>query len=318
MKVAALAEDTTLGIGNIDPEHHDVAVIGLHPVSADKVVAIFDLLAMVQVPLLLLTPPLSSGEWELATRSSRSLMRRLVLLAKPNRPDGWENLRRELPELVRDLGRRQVVRRATVGLPEIDDRSLRRSVVAIGASAGGPVAVCETLRSIGEDLKRAGVVIVQHIEAGFEAGFVNWLGRELPNTQVALARHGETILPGTIRIAPAHAHLGVDGLGRLRLDHATRASRDHHRPAVNVLFEALARWRPAEVVGVLLSGMGADGVDGLLALRQGGALTITQDEASCAVFGMPKSAVERGAAILALPPREIGQLVAQAIGRGTR
>ena len=153
-------------------------------------------------------------------------------------------------------------------------------------------------------------LIVQHIAAGFEEAMAEWLNKELP-LDVRLARDAETPRRGAVRLAPAGAHLRLDAGGVLRLDAETPARRGH-RPSVDDLFQSCAESFPRQSAGVLLTGMGADGVEGLAALRGAGALTLVQDETSSVVFGMPRVALERGAAELALPPRDLARALAQA------
>ncbi|HEV7514890.1 MAG TPA: CheB methylesterase domain-containing protein, partial [Thermoanaerobaculia bacterium] len=121
-----------------------------------------------------------------------------------------------------------------------------------------------------------------------------------------LARDGERPPPGAVRLAPGGSHLLLEPDGVLRLDSGTPARRGH-RPSVDELFLSCAQSCPQQVAGVILTGMGADGAEGLLALRRAGGLTLAQDEASAVVFGMPRVALERGAADLALPPRELAR-----------
>jgi two-component system, chemotaxis family, protein-glutamate methylesterase/glutaminase len=181
--------------------------------------------------------------------------------------------------------------------------------VAIGASTGGPAAIRELLDEVPPE-PPVSFLIVQHIAAGFEAAMAEWLNKELP-LDVRLARDAESPRRGAVRLAPAGAHLRLDAGGVLRLDAETPARRGH-RPSVDDLFRSCAESFPRQSAGVLLTGMGADGVEGLAALRGAGALTLVQDEASSVVFGMPRVALERGAAERALPPRDLARALAQA------
>jgi two-component system chemotaxis response regulator CheB len=181
--------------------------------------------------------------------------------------------------------------------------------VAIGASTGGPAAIRELLEEVPPE-PPVSFLIVQHIAVGFEAAMAEWLNKELP-LDVRLARDAESPRRGAVRLAPAGAHLRLDAGGVLRLDAETPARRGH-RPSVDDLFRSCAESFPRQSAGVLLTGMGADGVEGLAALRGAGALTLVQDEASSVVFGMPRVALERGAAELALAPRDLARALAQA------
>ena len=240
-------------------------------------------------------------------RAAFQTMRRgvIAVLPKPETPEGWPELEHALVQTLLHVGRHEEqvaanFRQVPAAVPR---RHLR--VLAVGASTGGPAAVRELLAGLGHGIG-AGVVVVQHISAGFELGLVDWLAHEL-EMDVALADDDELLRPGTVRVAPPEAHLRVDAGGRLHLDRQ-KPPRSGHRPSVDELFLSLADTMPRSVGGALLTGMGRDGASGLLALRQGGGLTAVQEAGSCAVFGMPRAALEMGAAELSLPPVEIGRL----------
>jgi len=170
-------------------------------------------------------------------------------------------------------------------------------LVAIGASAGGPAALATLLRGLPADFPVA-IVIVQHVDEQFAAGMAHWLAQHsaLP---VELAREGDRPSPGRVLLAATNDHLRL--VARERLAY-TRAPQSYvYRPSVDVFFHsACALWR-GEIVGVLLTGMGRDGAHGLKALRDKGHYTIAQDQASSAVYGMPKAAVAMDAAVDVLP-----------------
>ena len=185
--------------------------------------------------------------------------------------------------------------------------------VAIGASTGGPAAIREFFEEVPEN-PPVGFLIVQHIAAGFELGFADWLNKEF-SFDVRVAHDGEVLRRGSVRLAPGGAHLLMEANGVLRLDDETPARRGH-RPSVDEMFLSCAECCPREVAGVLMTGMGSDGVEGLLSLRQAGGLTLAQDEASSVVFGMPRVALERGAADVALPPRELARTLVRLWEKG--
>jgi len=185
--------------------------------------------------------------------------------------------------------------------------------VAVGASTGGPAAVLDLLQSMTPELS-VGVIVVQHIAEGFESNFSEWLATEL-GIDVKVARNGERLEPGMMRVAPPANHLTLDRDGTLRLDHHSDPV-NGHRPSVDILFRSLLAHDPGDVAAVLLSGMGDDGAEGMAELREANVLTIAQDEASSAVFGMPRAAIERRGAALALAPSQIGRLLARAARQG--
>jgi two-component system response regulator WspF len=171
-------------------------------------------------------------------------------------------------------------------------------LIAIGASAGGPMALAKVLAHLPADFP-APVVIVQHVDAQFTAGLANWLGGQTA-LRVRLARDGDRPERGTVLLAGQNDPLVFASVGRLAyrrepLDCA-------YRPSIDLFFKSAERSWPGDVIGVVLTGMGRDGAEGLLALRRNGHHTIAQDRTSSAAFGMPGAAAELHAAseILAL------------------
>lgn len=166
--------------------------------------------------------------------------------------------------------------------------------VAIGASTGGPGAIVDILRDLPAKFPLP-LLIVIHISRAFGAGFADWLNG-LSQFPVAFARHGEPLpAPGSCRVilAPPDDHLVVRD-GRLWLSHDPE--RHSCRPSVDVLFESVAREAGPQAAACLLTGMGRDGAEGLLAIRQAGGTTFAQDESTSVVFGMPREAIRLGAA----------------------
>ena len=169
----------------------------------------------------------------------------------------------------------------------------RPSLIAIGASTGGP----ETLREILPSLSRQtpGIVIVQHMPEFFTRSFARHLD-QLCEIEVREAAVGDEIVPGRALIAPGNRHMSVYEFGgRFFVDIVDGPLVSRHRPSVDVLLNSVARCAPKNAIGMILTGMGCDGAEGLLEMRHAGAYTIAQDEASCAVFGMPKEALRSGA-----------------------
>jgi two-component system, chemotaxis family, response regulator WspF len=174
-------------------------------------------------------------------------------------------------------------------------------LLAIGSSAGGPAALAKLLAGLPKDFPAA-IVIVQHVDMQFAAGMADWLAKDclLP---VRLALEGERPAPGVVLLAGTNDHLVMLAGGRLSY---TADPREYvYRPSVDVFFQSVTRHWAGEVVGVLLTGMGRDGAVGLKALRNQGRHTIAQDQATCAVYGMPKAAATLGAAVDILPLDQI-------------
>ena len=178
------------------------------------------------------------------------------------------------------------------------------SLVAIGASTGGTQAIEDILLQMPEQCPP--IVIAQHIPPVFSASFASRLNT-ICKFEVKEAKDGDLVAPGRVLIAPGNFHMmlrRVDGVYKVTVRDGPRVH--YQRPAVDILFQSVAEAGLRNVVGVLLTGMGSDGAAGLLKMRQKGAATIAQDEATCVVFGMPKVAIEMGAAEQVLPLSRIG------------
>ncbi|MFL5351749.1 chemotaxis response regulator protein-glutamate methylesterase [Archangium sp.] len=172
-------------------------------------------------------------------------------------------------------------------------------VVAVGASTGGTEALRQLLEPMPPDCP--GLVIVQHMPEQFTSAFAKRLN-QLCRIEVKEAEQGDAVRQGRALIAPGNRHLRVRRTGgHYQVEVLDGGRVSGHKPSVDVLFQSVARAAGENAVGVLLTGMGDDGADGLLVMKQAGAATIAQDEASCVVFGMPRAAIERGAVDEVLP-----------------
>lgn len=185
----------------------------------------------------------------------------------------------------------------------------QQTLVAIGASAGGPAAVAAVLERLPANFA-APVVVVQHVDQCFADGLARWLsGRStLP---VRLAAEGDRLRGGLVLIAGTDNHLIMKGSNHV--GYTTNPSDAIYRPSVDVFFESVSRCWEGPIIGVLLTGMGRDGASGLKALRGKGAYTIAQDQATSTVYGMPKAAAALGAAVEVLPLDLIGSKILQKV-----
>ena len=182
-------------------------------------------------------------------------------------------------------------------------------LVAIGASTGGPAALAVLLKALPADFDAA-IAIVQHVDAQFAPGLGRWLERET-GRRVQIAEPGARLEHAAVQLAATNDHLVLRPDGTL--GYVVEPSDYPYRPSVDVFFTSVvAHWRGA-AIGVLLTGMGRDGADGLLAMRRAGWPTIAQDQQSSVVYGMPKAAVDLGAAGQVLPIGRIGTAIAAAI-----
>jgi two-component system, chemotaxis family, response regulator WspF len=172
------------------------------------------------------------------------------------------------------------------------------TLIAIGSSAGGPSALTRILAALPADF-RAAVVIVQHVDKQFTQGLTAWFATHT-KLQVCVAHEGDRLQPGTVYLAGRDRHLVL--AGPHQLGYTSQPAGLSYCPSVDVFFKSVAKHWRGRAVGVLLTGMGRDGAEGLKALREAGHFTIAQDKSSSAVYGMPKAAAELDAAreILAL------------------
>jgi len=224
--------------------------------------------------------------------------------------EGTVQLAGEIVEKVKAAAKARVAavrRKAPAGpAPVLINQALAKTthqVIAIGASTGDTEALRELLEPLPPD--SPGIVMVQHMPEKFTRSFAARLD-SLCRVRVKEAEDGDRILPGHALLAPGNYHMEVLRSGAdYRVRVFTGEPVNRHRPSVDVLFRSCARYLGSNVVGVILTGMGADGARGLLEMRQAGARTVAQDEASCVVFGMPKEAIALDAAEEILPLSEI-------------
>lgn len=215
--------------------------------------------------------------------------------------DGKDEMRDELIAKVRAAAKAKVFKK-TLTTQVANQTSLAQTtnkIVAIGASTGGTEALKDVLMALPRNAP--GMIIVQHMPANFTAQFAQRLN-SLCSVEVREAKNGDSIIPGVALIAPGDYHMVVRRSGaRYYVEIGSGEKVSGHRPSADVLFNSVAKIAGTNAIGVILTGMGADGAKGLLAMRNAGANTIGQDEASCVVYGMPKVAYEVGAVERQLP-----------------
>ncbi|MBV6273156.1 chemotaxis response regulator protein-glutamate methylesterase [Alcaligenaceae bacterium CGII-47] len=191
--------------------------------------------------------------------------------------------------------------------------STTEKLIMIGSSTGGTEAIRQVLEPL--PANSPAIMITQHMPAGFTRSFVQRLDG-LCAVEVHEAEDGQRVLPGHVYLAPggvAHMKLARSGANYVvKLDYSEPVNR--HRPSVDVLFHSAAQVAGKNAIGVILTGMGKDGAQGMLAMRQAGALTFAQDEASCVVFGMPREALLIGAAEQAVPLDEMSERILKSAG----
>ncbi|MBT0652147.1 chemotaxis-specific protein-glutamate methyltransferase CheB [Geomobilimonas luticola] len=275
----------------------DLIVMDLMMPVLDGLAAIEEIMSGFPAPILVLSGTLDDHEVNRAFAAIKK-----GALDVMSKPDGGgltspSEFSAGIVEKVRLLARIRVIRRPSRHREQPAPPPLAggRKILAIGASTGGPKAVMSIVRKLPADF-RGTVLIVQHIASGFDRGFAQWLDGECP-LKVRLAAEGDALKEGEVLVAPTDCHLMVVD-GRTRLTYGPQVN--CCRPSIDVLFSSLVPLG-SQVVGVLLTGMGKDGAQGLRGIKEQGGVTIVQDEQSCAVFGMPKAAISLEAADRVLP-----------------
>ncbi len=178
-------------------------------------------------------------------------------------------------------------------------------IIGIGASTGGPQAVFKILSQLPATFPLP-ILCTQHISEGFLEGLVSWMDQEC-GLKIKVADAGESVQPGTVYYAPERFNLEIDRRGKLI--HSAAVPTEHHCPSINCMLRSLALNYGSQATGILLTGMGNDGADGMSFINQVGGLTIAQDETSSVVFGMPKEAIALGAIQTVLPIGEIADVL---------
>ncbi len=237
------------------------------------------------------------------------------VISKPGPAYSVGDMSVQLAEKIRGAARVDVRRRlkeqsktgqsAAVIKPKLSLSQSTNKIVAIGASTGGT----EALKTVLTQLPPAvpGILIVQHMPAHFTTSFAQHLN-DICQIQVKEAQDGDSVVSGTALIAPGNFHMVMRKSGaRYYVNIKSGPMVCHQRPAVDVLFSSVAIYGGANAIGVILTGMGRDGAQGMLKMKEAGAKTIAQDEASCVVFGMPKEAIGTGAVDRVVPLDRISQ-----------
>ncbi len=315
VEVVGTAPDPYVAWQKVRTLHPDVMTLDVEMPRMDGITFLEKLMRRHPMPVVMVSSLTESG---CATTLRALELGAIDFVTKPlvGLREGFPALAAELTEKVKVAAAARLAQRsapAASARPLVAPRALRTTqrLIAIGASTGGTEAIREFLIALPADAPA--VLIVQHMPEKFTRAFADRLDG-LCAVRVKEATDGDRALPGHALIAPGNQHMrlardGTTYLARLGGD----APVNRHRPSVDVLFHSCAEVAGANVTGVLMTGMGDDGARGLLAMRRTGAITFAQDEATCVVFGMPKTAIELGAAAHVLP---IGRLAEAALAAG--
>lgn len=301
--------------------HPDVVTLDMEMPKMDGLSFLAKLMKHYPLPVVVLS--------SLTPKNSETAMKALDLgavevLCKPGSAYSTSNVSRDLVRAIRAAASAKVSRittpasagNATLNRPggQLLERTTHK-VLAIGASTGGTKAIESVLSQLPPSCP--GTVIVQHMPETFTRTFAERLNAICP-IDVREAQDNDHVVPGTALIAPGNRHMLLQRSGGNYIVKIKDGPRVHYqRPSVDVLFQSVARYAGANAVGVILTGMGADGAKGMLAMRRGGAYNLAQDEDSCVVFGMPREAIKVGAVDEVLPLAMIPRAIVAALGKRT-
>jgi len=324
LRIVGQAHDGEAALTLTEQLRPDVVVMDAHMPVMDGFASTRNIMLRCPTPIVIVSASMNVAH---VAASMRALAAgALTLLPKPVSPSdpGFEELAQQFVRTVRAMADVKVVRRfhhpvaATLTSPLIAsnlsqaDGRPRPRVVGIGASTGGPAALQRVLSAMPSKVP-VPIVVVQHIARGFVDGLAGWLDAVTPHN-VRVAAHGDHISAGTVYLAPDDHQLWITRRGTVDL--SRRVPVGGFLPAVNVLFSSLAESYGASALGVIMTGMGQDGIEGLRDLRATGALVLAQDEETSVVFGMPAAAISAGLVDVVLPLPMIGPRLFQLVRAG--
>jgi two-component system chemotaxis response regulator CheB len=295
IEVVATAPDPFVARDKINELNPDVVTLDIEMPRMDGITFLKKIMANRPMPVIIvssLTPKGSAMALEAMDCGA------VEVLAKPGGSFSVGEMGAQLAEKIRAASRIKVLKR----MPNRESGAMAsikgaitqttNKVIAIGSSTGGTEALRDILTRMPPD--SPGIVVAQHMPANFTKAFADRLNG-LCRIQIKEGAANDSVLPGTCLIAPGNFHMLLKRSGARYFVEVRSGPMVHHqRPAVDVLFKSVAKYAGANAVGVILTGMGSDGAEGIKVMKQAGAKTLAQDEASCIVFGMPKEAIKTG------------------------
>lgn len=293
----------------------DVLILDIEMPRMDGLTFLEKLMAYHPMPVIILSSLAKEG-CEVAMKALE--LGAFEVMAKPGSSYTVQDLSEQLIEKIKAVARlrhciRPSPRAAAIPAIKPSSRRLFKSsgrIIAIGASTGGTDAIKYVLASLPAEMPP--ILVVQHMPQHFTRAFAERLDG-LCRLEVKEAADGDPAEPGVVLLAPGNKHMALKRRGsRYTVEIKDGPLVCHQRPSVDVLFRSVAACAGADGIGVILTGMGQDGAQGLLAMKEAGALTLGQDEESCVVYGMPKEAAEIGAVTKVLPLAEIPQALVDA------
>lgn len=315
-QVVGQAEDGEEAIRLTARLRPDVITMDIRMPRVDGLEAISQIMSTTPTPIVVVAASIYEPDRNIAFSAIEAGA--LTVVEKPQgiSPAAYEAAREQLVTTIRLMADVQVVtlrpdrRTPPVKLDrrvveDVFGKSAEIDLIAIAASTGGPGVLREIFRQLPGDLAIP-IVVVQHITPGFSQGFAQWLDGETA-LQVSLAQEGDRLVGGRVLIAPDDTHMTVTPGGVVRLDQTEPLG--GQRPSATRLFDSVAHAYGPASIGVVLTGMGEDGVDGLEKLQHVGGHVVAQDEESCVVFGMPKAAIDRQVVDRIMTPGKIASLL---------
>lgn len=320
LTVVGEAGDGRSAVEQVATLRPSIVVMDIEMPVLNGIEATREIMAATPTPILVVTAHYDAKDVALSLRAVQAGA--LSILHKPGGPGspGFQQDADRFLRLVRALAAVHPVRRylpngkyaapvAAVREPSAGGESPPLQAVGVAASTGGPAALFRLLELLPARLS-VPLLVVQHIADGFAPGLAVWLGTATP-LRVRLAQEGESLLPGTIYVAPDRRHLRASAGGRVAL--STQPPVSGFRPSATVLFTSLAEAYGAAAAAVVLTGMGSDGLEGTRALRAVGAPVLAQDADSSVVFGMPRAVIEAGLATSVGTIEQLARTLAQAL-----
>jgi two-component system chemotaxis response regulator CheB len=309
--VVGTAADPYIARDKIISLEPDVLTLDIEMPRMDGITFLRKLMAHHPMPVVVVSSLTGEG-----TRTAIEAMAAgaVEVVCKPGSAYSIENLSPILAQKVISAARAKISARSATTTPAVE-KPVHRSessmaattdkVIALGASTGGVQALTEVLSAL--PASAPGTVVVQHMPARFTASFAERLNA-ICAVEVKEAADGDSVIPGRVLLAPGGMHMRLRRSGaRYYVEIVDGPDVHHQKPSVEVLFDSVAKYAGANAVGAILTGMGADGAQGLLNMRRAGARTIAQDEATSTVFGMPMEAIKCGAAEKILPLSEVAR-----------
>lgn len=311
-KVAGRAQDGREAVQMADHLRPDVITMDIRMPRLDGLEATRQIMSACPTPIIVVASSIYESDMNIAFNAIAAGALTVVEKPKGLAPTDYDAVRDQLLANVRlmrniplvTLGateeRQQISTSNSREQPEVDVK-----LISIAASTGGPGALNQILKKLPEDFSIP-IVVVQHMSNGFTKGFAQWLDKITP-LDVRIATDGEQIMPGSVLIAPEDTHVKVGPDSIIRLEQSPPVNK--MRPSANYLFDSAAQAYGMAAVGIVLTGIGDDGIEGLSSLRQVGGYVVAQDEESSAVFETPKEAIDLDIVDQILSPKDIASLI---------